>query len=188
MPFRKIENLSMNPDDAQLLATRGFSVEQICRWFHVPPVKVGHMEKQSAWGTGLEQMNLWFLIYTLRPLLEAVEQEIRRSLLAPAERQTVYAEFNVEGLLRADSQGRAVMMGVLADKGLRTRNELRALDNCEPLPGGDVLTVMANMLPITMLGKVAPAAFPPATPANVNDPPADPADPSAPGKKQHATV
>jgi hypothetical protein len=44
---------------------------------------------------------------------------------------------------------------VLAENGLRTRNELRALDNEPPLPGGDDLTVQVNLLPIQLLGKVA---------------------------------
>jgi HK97 family phage portal protein len=151
----KLETLSMNPDDAQLLATRAFSIETICRWYGIQPVMIGHMEKSTAWGTGLEQMNLWFLTYTLRPLLKAIEQEISRSLLKPTERRQYYAEFNVEGLLRADSAGRANMMKVQAENGLRTRNELRALDNMPPMDGGDDLTVAVNLMPAQLLGKEA---------------------------------
>jgi HK97 family phage portal protein len=153
-----IKELSINPDDAQLLATRGFSVEQICRWFGVVPAMIGHMEKSTAWGTGLEQMNLWFLIYTLRPILESIEQEVSRSLLTPVERLSFYAEFNVEGLLRADSRGRAEIMQIHANSGLRTRDELRALDNMPPLPGGDVLTVLSTL---TTLERVKNPPVPP---------------------------
>jgi HK97 family phage portal protein len=151
----KIESIGMNPADVQLLSTRTFAIEQICRWFGVQPVMIGHMEKSTAWGTGLEQMNLWFLTYTLRPLLKAIEQEIARSLLTPVERQNYYAEFNVEGLLRADSAGRAALLKVLAESGLRTRNELRALDNMPPLPGGDDLTVNSATVPLRLLGQNA---------------------------------
>lgn len=173
-----VKNITMNPADAQLLATRAFSIEQICRWFGVQPVMIGHMEKSTAWGSGLEQMNLWFLTYTLRPILRAIEQEVRRSLLLPVERSKYYAEFNVEGLLRADSAGRAALMKVLADEGLRTRNELRALDNFPPVDGADDLTVMSNMLPVQLLGKVArlpldkpvePGFQQAKTPANANE-------------------
>ena len=149
----KFENLSIKPQDAELLATRQFSIEQICRWFGVASVMIGHMDKSTAWGTGLEQMNLWFLTYTLRPLLKAVEQEIRRTLLKPAERATYYAEFNVEGLLRADSKGRAELMKALVVNGLATPNELRALDNREPLEGGDDLLVLNNMIPLRIAGE-----------------------------------
>lgn len=150
-----VKNLGMSPADAQLLASRAFSIEQLCRWFGIQPVMIGHMEKSTAWGSGLEQMNLWFLTYTLRPILLSIEQEVRRSLLTPVERAKWYLEFNVEGLLRADSQGRAALLKVYAENGLRTRNELRALDNMPPLPGGDDLTVNSATLPIQLLGKVA---------------------------------
>jgi HK97 family phage portal protein len=116
------------------------------------------MEKSTAWGTGLEQMNLWFLTYCLRPYLEAVEQEIRRSLLRPAEKLTFYAEFNVEGLMRADSAGRAALLASYVDHGLRTRNEVRALDNQGPLEGGDVLTVNSTQVPLTDISHAVAAA------------------------------
>ena len=76
--------LSIKPEDAQLLASRGFSVEEVCRWFGVQPVMIGHMEKSTAWGTGLEQMNLWFLTYTLRPILKSINRQSARicSILA----------------------------------------------------------------------------------------------------------
>jgi HK97 family phage portal protein len=151
----KPEMISMKPEDAQLLATRAFGVEEVCRWFGVQPVMIGHMEKSTAWGTGLEQMNLWFLTYTLRPLLKSIEQSVRKDLLNPGEKNTYYAEFNVDALLRADSAGRAALMTALVDHGLRTRNEVRALDNVAPLEGGDDLTVQSNMLPIQLLGKEA---------------------------------
>ena len=163
-----IKNISMNPDDAQLLATRGFSVEQICRWFGVAPPMIGHMEKSTAWGTGLEQMNLWFLTYTLRPYLEAIEQEIRRSCLTPIEKQVYYAEFNVDGLLRADSKTRADMMSIYVNNGIRTRNEVRALDNQGPLDGGDVLTVASTLVPLADIGKTPVAVGAPPQPG-VND-------------------
>jgi HK97 family phage portal protein len=164
-----IQNISMNPDDAQLLASRGFSVETVCRWFNVAPPMIGHMEKSTAWGTGLEQMNQWFLTYTLRSRLKAIEQEIRRSLLTAAERLLYYAEFNVDGLLRADSAGRAALMQTYAVNGLRTRNELRALENQGPLEGGDVLTVNMNMIPLTDIGKSMAAAAGAQSASGVND-------------------
>lgn len=159
----KISDVSLKPEDAQLLQTRAFHVEQICRWFDVPPIMIGHMDKSTAWGTGMEQMMLWFLTFSLRPHLKRIEQAISKSLLTPEEQLSHYAEFNVEGLLRADSKGRAELYGALAMNGLRTRNELRALDNEPPMPGGDDLTVQSNLIPIQLLGtdahaKVAKAA------------------------------
>lgn len=149
------QQLSIPPEDAQLLETRSFHVEQICRWFDVPPIMIGHMEKSTAWGSGLEQMNLWFLTYALRSRLKSVEQAIAKSLLSPQDQVSYYAEFNVEGLMRADSRGRAELYASMISHGLRTANELRELDNLPPKDGGDELIIQSNMIPLKMLGEVA---------------------------------
>ncbi|MDT7048439.1 phage portal protein, partial [Providencia stuartii] len=73
--------ISMNPEDAQLLQSRSWSIEEICRWFRVPPFMVGHADKQSSWASSVEGMNMQFLTNTLRPLLVNIEQEINRCLL-----------------------------------------------------------------------------------------------------------
>lgn len=90
------QNVTMNPEAAQLLESRAFSIEEICRWFRVPPFMVGHVDKQSSWASSVEGMNLLFLTNTLRPLLVNVEQEIARCLLDGDD--DYFAEFSVEGL------------------------------------------------------------------------------------------
>lgn len=146
--------LSMNPEDAQMLETRGFHVEEICRWFRVPPFMVGHSEKSTSWGTGLEQQMLGFLTFALRPYLSRIEQGIKKSLLSPAERIKYHAEFSLEGLMRADSAGRAALYASAAQNGWKTRNEIRGLENDPPVEGGDELTVQSNLIPISLLGQI----------------------------------
>jgi phage portal protein BeeE len=51
----KHQPISFSPNDAQLLETRRFSVEEICRWYGVPPVSVGH-SNVTTWGSGIEQI------------------------------------------------------------------------------------------------------------------------------------
>lgn len=150
--------LSMNPVDAQMLETRAFSVEEVCRWWRVPPFMIGHSEKSTSWGTGLEQQMIGFLTFSLRPYLTRIEQGIRKSLLPPAERGKYTIEFNLEGLMRADSAGRAALYASAAQNGWMTRNEIRELENRPPVEGGDELTVQSNLLPLRLLGKAADAA------------------------------
>lgn len=150
-----VESIGLNPEDLQLLQARGFNVETICRWFGVQPVMIGRMEKSTAWGSGLEQMNLWFLTYALQPWLVRIEQAIWRCLLSATEKQNLYAKHNVKALLRADSQSRAALSASLVTNGIMTRNEIRAEDDLPPLPGGDVLTVQAQMIPAVDVGKAA---------------------------------
>lgn len=145
------DQLSIPPEDAQLLQTRAFGIEEVCRWFGVPPILVGHSEKVTAWGTGIEQIVIGFLAFSLRPWLTRIEQSIRRSLLVPVERSRFYAEFSVEGLLRADSAGRAAFYSTMAQNGAMTRNEIRRLENLPQMDGGDLLTVQSNLIALTKL-------------------------------------
>ncbi|WP_336947594.1 phage portal protein [Asaia sp. HN010] len=149
----KVESIGLKAEDMQLLQTRQVGVVTICRWFGVQPVMVGAMEKSTAWGTGLEQMNLWFLQYALMPWLQRIEQAVSRCLLAPAERDRYFARFNVDALLRGDSTARAGYMQTALRSGWMTVNEARANDNLAPMPGGEVLMVQAQMIPLTDIGK-----------------------------------
>lgn len=148
------ESLRFNPVDAELLASRSFSVETICRWFDMPPVMIGHGDKQSSWPTSVEAQNTLFLRYVLRALIGRIEQAIRRSLLTPVERIRYFAEYSLEGFLRGDSAARAAFYTTALQNGWMTRNEVRRLENLPPVEGGDILTVQSNMISLDMLGKV----------------------------------
>lgn len=142
------------PKDAQLLESRGFSVEEVCRWFGVDPSMVGHGGKDSNWGTGLEQKLIGFLTFTLRPWLTRIEQAINLHLLSPVDQQRYYAEFSLEGLLRADSAARSSFYSVMVNNGIFTRDEVRKLENMAPRGGNaDVLTVQTAMAPLDSLGQ-----------------------------------
>lgn len=152
------QQLNMNPQDAELLASRGFNVEELCRWFRVPPFMVGHSEKSTSWGTGIEQQMIGFLTFSLRPWLTRIEQSIRKNLLTPAEQTRYFAEFALEGLLRADSAARAAFYSSAGQNGWMSRNEMRRLENLPPVEGGDMLTVQSNLVPIDKLGNEPAAA------------------------------
>lgn len=149
----KYNNVTMNPEAAQMLESRTFSIEEICRWFRVPPFMVGHMDKQSSWASSVEGMNMQFLTNTLRPLLVNIEQEISRCLLKGDD--DYYAEFSVEGLLRADSAGRSAYYTTALQNGWMSRNDVRRLENLPPIEGGDIYTVQLNLTPLDQLGQEA---------------------------------
>ncbi|MEE9684025.1 phage portal protein [Lelliottia amnigena] len=151
----KYQGVTMNPEDAQMLESRAFSIEEICRWFRVPPFMVGHTTKQSSWASSLEGMNLQFLTHTLRPLLVNIEQEIGRCLLDSDDE--VFAEFSVEGLLRADSAGRAAYYTSALQNGWMSRNDVRRLENMPPIEGGDIYTVQLNLTQLKNLENINPA-------------------------------
>ncbi len=141
---------TINPEDAQMLESRRFSIEEICRFFGVPPHMVGHTEKSTSWGTGLEQQTLGFVKFTLRRRLKRIEQALEKQLLTPAERaRGLIIEFNLEGLLRGDSAGRAAFYQTMLQIGAMTINEVRSLENRPPVDGGDVPRMQIQNVPIT---------------------------------------
>ncbi len=144
------KQITLSPEDAQMLQSRAFSVEEICRMFGVPPHMVGHTEKTTSWGSGLEQQTLAFLQFTLRERLKRIEQAICKQLLTREERQNgVYVSFNFESLLRADSQGRAKFYQSMIMIGAMTINEVRRLENLPPVDGGDTPRIQMQNVPIT---------------------------------------
>jgi len=151
----KWASLGINPEDAQMLESRGFSVEDICRFFGVPPFMVGHSEKSTSWGTGLEQQTLGFQKFALRRRMKRIEQSLEKQLLSPQDRADgVVIEFNLEGLLRGDSAARSNFYQSGLMNGWMTINEVRALENLPPVEGGDVPRMQSQNVPIT----AAPAA------------------------------
>lgn len=169
----KFQQLTINPVDAQMIEQLNRSVEDICRWYQVPPSMIGHGTAVSNWGTGREQINLGFKQYVLDPVTTRIEQSIAKNLLTPAERLRFYAEYSFEGMLRADSAGRAAFYSTMVNNGIYTRNFCRSLENQPPVDGGDELTCQSNLIPITLLGKITTTA--PAEPEETDPENDDPA-------------
>ncbi|MBA1200461.1 phage portal protein [Pseudomonas capeferrum] len=148
------ESIGINPVDAQLLESRAYSVEEVCRWFGVPPWMVGKTDAGSNWGTGLEQQMIAFLTFSISSITNQIQQCVNKRLLTAVERQTYYGEFSLEAFLKADTAGRSAWYSQMTQNGIMTRDECRVKENL-PRHGGNagVLTVQANLTPIDKLGE-----------------------------------
>ena len=148
------ESIGINPVDAQLLESRTYSIEEICRWFGVPPWMVGKTDSGSNWGTGLEQQMIAFLTFSISSITNQIQQCVNKRLLTPVERRSYYVEFSLEAFLKADSAGRADWYSKMTQNGIMTRDECRVKENL-PRHGGNaaVLTVQTNLAPIDKLGQ-----------------------------------
>ncbi len=153
----KYEQVTLTPEDQQLLETRQFNVEEICRWFGVPPVLVGH-SNVTAWGSGIEQLIDGFYKFTIRPALVRIEQAVTKRVLTPAQRARFTVEFSFDALLRASLKDRMAIYAQGAQNGIVTRNECRQLENLPPIPGADQLTAQTNLAPLHVLGQIQGAA------------------------------
>lgn len=147
----KYTQLSLTPADAQLLQTRQFSVEEICRWFGVPGVLVGSTA-QTTWGSGIQQIVEGFHKFTVGPLCKQLEQALSRRLVPVTDTSTTI-EFKLDGFLRSTPEARAQFYSTMAQNGAMTRNEIRRLENLPPVEGGDALTAQSNLVPLEKLGQ-----------------------------------
>lgn len=148
----KYSQLSMTPEDQQLLETRNFTVSEVARWFDVPPVLIHHNDT-TTWGSGIEQIVDGFYKLTIRPMLVSIEQAVRKRVMTPQQRATMSVEFSLDALLRGNPTQRAELYAKLVQNGVATRAECRQLENLPFMDGADQLTVQSNLLPIAMLGK-----------------------------------
>lgn len=149
----KFHPLKMSPVDVELLSSRGWDVEEICRWFGMLPILIGHAAKgQTMWGSGIEQLLLGWQTLRLNPLLRRIEQATKKQLLPRAERKLIYPEFNREAVMATDSAGRAALYSAFGQNGVMDRNEMRSRENLDHRPGGEYLTVQSNLVRLDQLG------------------------------------
>jgi len=150
----KYQQISMSPEDLQLLDARKYGVEECCRWFGVPPVLVHHANV-TTWGSGIEQLLDGFYKLTVRPTLVSIEQATRKRVMTPRQRATMTGEFSFDALLRGSLKDRMEIYAKATQNGVYTRNEVRQLENLPPIEGAGELTVQSNLVPIAQLGQVA---------------------------------
>lgn len=141
-----VSAVGIPPKDAQFLELRRFQVTEIARLFRVPPHLIADVERSTSWGTGIEQQNIGLVVYTLRPYLVRIERAIRQQLIPPSERGRFYAEFLVDGLLRGDAQARSSAYATGRQWGWWSANDVREMENQNPVEGGDTYLQPLNMI------------------------------------------
>lgn len=133
--------------DAELLQSRYFGIEEICRLFNVPPQLIYHFTKSSSWASSIENINLFFLMYSLMPTLIRYEDKIMKKLMTPQEvAKGLQPKFNIAGLLRGDQKTRNLAYATGLQNGYLSQNEVRELEDRASIgPEGDIYRVQLNM-------------------------------------------
>jgi len=150
----KYEQVSLSPQDIELLQSRRFQVEDIARFFGVPSVLINDMNAATAWGSGIEQIVLGWFKLGLRPYLRRLEDSMKCWLLTTLEQQTMEMRFDFDALLEA-SEGDKIKGGKEAVQGgIKTPNEVRKKFGDAPLAGGDELYMQQQMVPLSQLPNV----------------------------------
>lgn len=141
----KLHEIGIPPEDAQFLETRKFQVQEIARIFRIPPHMLADLERATF--SNIEHQGIDFVVHTLRPWLVRWEQSILQNLMLSKERERYFAEFLVDGLLRGDTKSRYDAYAVGRNGGWLSANDIRELENMNPIEGGDAYLVPLNMVP-----------------------------------------
>lgn len=138
--------VGMSSEDVQFIDSRKFQVEEIARMFRVPPHMIQDLSRATF--SNIEHQSLSFVQHTLLPWLRRWEGAINVRLIPSKEQETLFAEYLVDGLLRGDTQARYSAYQVGRQNGWLSANDIRKLENMEPLDGeqGDMYVVQANMV------------------------------------------
>ncbi len=135
------KELSVSPQDAELLASRRFEVEEIARVYGVPPFMIGATEKVTSWGSGVESMGAGFVRYTLRRHLNAFTCEFDRKIFPRGRR---FLDFDTSELERPSFkefvEALRAGLGRAGERPIFTQNEARQRFNLKPVTGGDDIT------------------------------------------------
>ncbi|MEM7619775.1 MAG: phage portal protein [Pseudomonadota bacterium] len=130
-------------DKAQFIETTKEVSLQILRLFRMPPHKVMNLDRATF--SNIEEQSLSFVIDTLLPLLVGWEKAIKRQLIL---RREYFAEYNVAGLLRGDLKTRYEAYAMARNWGWLSVNDIRKLENMDPITDGDTYLQPLNMTPI----------------------------------------
>ena len=153
------EQVTISPEDSQMLQTREFQAEDVCRWFRVPPHMVGLTSKSTSWGTGIEELSRGFVTFVLMPWLIRWQQLISKDLIIASD--TYFAEFLTEALLRGDIGKRYSAYAIGRQWGWLATNEIRNSENMNPTEwGDDDYLIPLNMQKSADSGQPAPGQMP----------------------------
>lgn len=142
----KFEKISLTPEDIELLETRRFTVEEVCRFYGVPSVLINDTNGSTTWGSGIEQLVESFYRFGLRPYFERIEESARLNLLERVDWDSYEFEFKLKDLLRASFVTRTDTNRTRIESGQATINEVRREEGYTPVEGGDNLMVAANLI------------------------------------------
>jgi HK97 family phage portal protein len=148
-------SVGFSNEDAQFIESRKFDVEEIARAFRVPLHLLQSTEKSTSWGSGIEQQNIGFIEYTLRPWLVRWEQAMNRVLLTEQMKaEGYYFRFNLDALLRGDFKTRMEGYRTGIESGIYSINEVRRMEEMNPIEGdaGDTHYRPMNTAPAESVG------------------------------------
>lgn len=154
----------MPPEDAQWIESRKFQVTEVARWFHVPPHKIGDLERATF--SNIAEQNLDFVQSAILPVVLGWEQEADWKLL---KQNVLYTKMNMRALLRGNPRDQSEFYRTMINIGAVSINEVRAWEDMNPIPDGDKHVMQMNMTSLEKIGEDPPEPDPPAELPDMGD-------------------
>lgn len=163
----KVHDGGMPMTDAQFLQSRQFSVNEVARWYRVPPHKIADLERST--NNNIEHQSIEFVTDTLMPWVKRLEDEANAKLFGQRAQGSVYTKLAVNAVMRGDSKSRAEFYRTMTQIGAMTINEVRSLEELNGIgPDGDQLLVQLNQTTLRRLVEAPPEAKPVDPPPDAN--------------------
>jgi len=137
------QQVAISPKDAQFIESAKLTIQDVARFYGVPLHLIGDLERST--NNNIEHQSIEFLQHTIRPIVKNWESELNRRAIRKYDKGTRYFRFNLDSLLRGDSASRATYFQTMLNNGVYSINEVRALDNLNPVEGGDTHHIQVNM-------------------------------------------
>lgn len=140
----QFKEITMKLTDAQFLESKRFRIEDVCRIFRIPLHLVQDLTRST--NNNIEHQSLEFIVYTMLPWFKRWEENLNLQLLSKeSRRKNRYFEFNISGLLRGDIKSRYEAYAQGRQWGWLSVNDIRRLENMNPIPNGYIYLEPLNM-------------------------------------------
>ena len=147
------QQVGLSAEDTQFIESRQFAVTDIARWFNIPPHKIGDLTRSTF--SNIEEQSIEYVRGTLRPWVVRHEAQMAIKLLSPRERAAgFFLKYNLDALLRGDITRRTEAYQTQFNMGSLTVNEVRALEDRNPIDGGDRAFIRLDMVPLEKIDEV----------------------------------
>lgn len=146
-----LTQVGFNLKDSQYIESRKFSVPEIARWYRMPLHKIQDLDRST--NNNIEHQGIEYVVDTLQAWLVRWEQRLNVTLLTEEEQEEYFFEFLIEGLLRGDSKARSEFYSKGLNDGWLSPNEVREMENRNPVPGLDEYRRAMNTEPVGTLAR-----------------------------------
>lgn len=148
----KYKSIAITPAEAQFLETNKNGILEVCRWLNIAP----HMLKDlgQANYSNIYQQSINHVVQSVLPRAISDEQEIKYKCFAESQYTTHYIKYNIASLLRGDLDAKSKFYTSMVYAGIYTRNEVRALEEKNPITGLDEVLQPVNMQALSMANEL----------------------------------